>query len=997
MALPTDPGEILKSVTDPNGTQASLDLTAAATQPTNVEQPDMQIGVDETAPAPADASAAMAMGEEPPAEPAQRIQVAGRTKTIRSVTDAISEGYNRRLEGAQARTQPPMKDEPIQFVGDFALIRPMTDEEALQIDTALGGKYKKGINFPRIAQEIGDLDLADYTARLKDANKDLFEEARRGTLNFEALLEKANNKDVDQTIYEWVKRSASEGAAAEDVLAGILTAIGLRGETIAATKAAFAITEPEARAAAMNSAKQMGNIFAVMLANISGATSEAGRTLYVIRQMGKITGTDINDYSQNVIKLFGSDVFDDVEHQMTAFMTLKNPTAQSNFLKSGIVNKSMDVMAEVYVNSLLSNPVSHILNVAGNTIFGMTRVMETAIAGVIGGARSTVTGNMDRVVVREAFAEAQGIAEGWKDALIVAADVLRTEGPQDIASKLEVRNRRAIGTTGDVGEIYEQFRGGNYLAGGVNALGVAVRMPGRFLLAEDEFFKAIGYRMGLNREAVIAQHKVFDEAIALGKSEADAMRLAEAERLRILSDPPAVVTQRIQDAAKEMTFQKSFEPGTMLAGAQTAFAHPVGKLVVPFFRTPMRIGEAVLERLPIPIMPNQHKALIAGGREADIAMAKMSMGAMLMGTIAYSAWGNQMDGEVIINGNGPADPNAREAWLRLGHQPYSISVRQDDGGYKSISYNRFDPLSGMIGIAADYAYYANYESGPDVLDKLSVAAVGTSIANYALELPLIQGVAHLTAAMRIQNRQERTEKISQFFAEKAAGGLLAFVPGGGGLGGAISRYRDPIAKNTMPPAVIDDEGFIRGKGLFGEDVTELDDMTKGFYVALQKFKAQNPFFNRDLPPRLNEWAEPMVAGYGNAWDFLSPVKIKRADYSMVDQEIVNIGGGFSLTRKKINGVDLNALQYNRLITLANILDLSGEGAGRLPDSDGYDGSQTLLPTLQRLITSEEYLKRPTKEDKAGLINMTVSMFRERARARLMQEDPLLAHKINANP
>ncbi len=987
MAIPTDPAKILKSVTDPNGTKAALDLTAAATQPTNVEQPDMQIGVDDTAPAPADASAAPALGQEAPTEPAKPIQVAGRSQTLRDIGNAVLDKFNRRVDDAQTRTQPPMKDEPIQFVGDYALVRPMSDEEALRIDAVLGGQYKKGINFPKVATELGDLDLADYTARLKDANKELFEEARRGTLNFEALLEKANNKAVDKTVFEWMKRSAGEGAAAEDVLAGYLVTVGLRGETEAAIRAAMAITEPEARAAALTRARQMANIEAVMLANISGAGSEAGRTLYVISQMGKVSGTDISTRSQELVKLFGSDVVEDIEHQMTAYLSIKDPTKRSNFLKGGIINKSMDVMAEVYVNSLLSNPVSHILNVSGNTIFGMTRVMETAIAGVIGGARSAVTGNMDRVVVREAFAEAQGIAEGWKDALVVAADTLRTEGPQDIASKLEVRNRRAIGTTGDVGEIYEQFRNGNYAAGAVNALGVAVRMPGRFLLAEDEFFKAIGYRMGLNREAVIAQHKVFDEAIALGKSEAEALRLAEVERLRILNDPPAVVTQRIEDAAKEMTFQKGFEPGSMLAGAQTAFSHPVGKLIVPFFRTPMRIGEAVLERMPIPIMPSQYKALMAGGREADIAMAKMSMGAMLMGTIAYSSWGNQMDGEVIINGNGPADPNAREAWLRMGHQPYSISVKQDDGGYKSISYNRFDPLSGLIGIAADYAYYANYESGPDVLDKLSMAAVGTSIANYALELPLIQGVADLTAAMRIQNRQDRTEKIAQFFAEKAAGGVLAFVPGGGGLGGAISRFNDPIAKNVMLPP----------KGLFGEDPTELDDMTKGFYIALQKFKAQNPFFNKELPPRLNEWAEPMVTGYGNAWDFLSPVKIKKADYSMVDQEMVNIGGGFALTPKKINGVDLNSLQYNRLITLANTLDLSGEGAGRLPGSDGYDASQTLLPTLQRLITSEDYLKLATKDDKAAEINRMVSLFRKAARTRLMQEDPVLEAKINSNP
>lgn len=986
MALPTDPGEILKAVTDPNGTQASLALTAEATTPTLIETPEDQIGVDPLAAPAADAASDPAMAAEAPEAPVEPYQVAGRTNTLRTLKDAVVDGFSRRLDDAQARTQPPMKDEPIQFVNDTALIRPTTQDELDRLDAVLGGKYKKGINFPKIAEAMGDMDLATFTAKIKDANKELFEEARRGTLNFEALLEKANNKAVDQTVYDWMKRAPGEGASAEDILSGFLATVALRGETEAATKAALALADPAARDAGLKRAYQMATMETTLLANISGAASEAGRALYMLSAAKKLQGVDLTSRTDELVKLFGAEQSQDIEHLMTAYLTIKDPSKRTEFLKGGLLNRSMDVMAEVYVNSLLSNPVSHVLNMAGNAVFTATRVMETGLAGVIGSIRSTVTGNMDRVRVREAYAEAQGIVEGWHDALVIAADTLRTEGPQDIASKLETRSRRAIGTTGDVGEIYNEFRGGNYAAGAINALGVAVRMPGRFLLAEDEFFKAIGYRMGLNKEALIASNKVFDEAIAVGKSEADATRLALMEKERILNNPPQVVSQRVQDAAKEMTFQKGFEPGSFLAGAQTAFSHPVAKLFVPFFRTPMRIGEAVLERSPIPIMPNQYKALMAGGREADIAMSKMAMGSILMGGIAYSAWGNQMDGEVIINGHGPAEPTAREAWLRMGHQPYSISVKQDDGGYKSITYNRFDPLSGVIGMAADYAYYANYESGPDVLDKLSLAAVGTSISNYTLELPLIQGVAELTAAMRIQNRQERTEKIAQMFAEKATAGVLAFVPGGGGLGGAISRNNDPLAKNTMLPA----------KGLFGEDVTEMDDMVKGFYTALQKFKAQNPFFNKDLPPRLNEWGEPMVAGFGNAWDFLSPVKIKRADYSMVDEEIVKIGGGFQLTPKKISGVDLNAEQYNRLIILANTIDIS-QGEGLLPGADGYNASQTLLPILQSRIQDPEYQKLPTKEDKQEEINRVVTLFRKAARMKLMQEDPYLAAKINSQP
>ena len=55
-------------------------------------------------------------------------------------------------------------------------------------------------------------------------------------------------------------------------------------------------------------------------------------------------------------------------------------------------------------------------------------------------------------------------------------------------SKIDVRNKRAIGTTGDPRDVIQMYRDGNMAGMAVNAFGIYARIPGRFLVAEDESF-----------------------------------------------------------------------------------------------------------------------------------------------------------------------------------------------------------------------------------------------------------------------------------------------------------------------------------------------------------------------------------------------------------------------------------------------------------------------------------------------------------------------------
>lgn len=186
------------------------------------------------------------------------------------------------------------------------------------------------------------------------------------------------------------------------------------------------------------------------------------------------------------------------------------------------------------------------------------------------------------------------------------------------------------------------------------------------------------------------------------------------------------------------------------------------------------------------------------------------------------------------------------------------------------------------------------------------------------------------------------------------------------------------------------------------DVADMPAPMRGFYLALQKAKSRNPFFNDNLPPALNLWGEKLMAGKGVGYEMISPIRIQDAKYSGVDKEIIRLGAGLSMPRRTIDGVRLSAEQYNRLIMLSAKTDY----AGRMPpeyDEDGklisghpeYVDGQTLLDELQEEIYSPTYSQMVSDTDRIEELRTILSHRNTDARAALLQEYPELAAKIEA--
>ena len=207
---------------------------------------------------------------------------------------------------------------------------------------------------------------------------------------------------------------------------------------------------------------------------------------------------------------------------------------------------------------------------------------------------------------------------------------------------------------------------------------------------------------------------------------------------------------------------------------------------------------------------------------------------------------------------------------------------------------------------------------------------------------------------------------------------MSFIPGNSSFFAGIERMNDPEMGSKLLPE----------EGLFGEDPTTLPAPLRAFYTSLQTAKERNPFFNAEIEPRLNLYGEVMKAGTGAGWEFVSPIRVKNTKYNTVDRELMELGLGIPMPRKKIDGVLLNATQYNQIIKYMNI-----DKAGRVPGDDDYDAADGMLGELTKIVLSDAYKSLPTKEDKRNFLNKTVADRKDYARKRLRSEDIALDTKI----
>lgn len=674
---------------------------------------------------------------------------------------------------------------------------------------------------------------------------------------------------------------------------------------------------------------------------VKGIQTETARALAVFR----IPRDGNADVIRQTLDEFGGEGA--LQDMARTYLSLETRAARNKVVEKSMFSVAKDVWFTTWINGLLSSPISHAKNIVSNSLFGLYQIPERAIGAFYGAAlparlrRGLVPGTeLEKIEFDEALTMIQSLRTGLGEGFELAARALKNNSPNDPLSKIELTRG------GDVPEISGAAFGigeDKWLGKALDFYGTVITLPGRALMTEDEFFKGVLYRMELNAQAIRRSKKVYRDALDQGADEGTAIARAESEALSIMDSPPPDIDQSAMDYARRGTFTMDLPPG--LKKLQSFFNHPIGKVMVPFFRTPANIGLEVLERTPFaPLSGRFRDELFAGGIYRDMALAKMTLGSAVLATFAaYAAEGK-------ITGSGPARKADREALMRDGWQPYSIKV-----GDKYLSYSGMEPISALLAIAADYSEYAQMEYDDSRIQEVFLGGA-QGLYEYMKEQPYLQGIADFAKLLGGSYGPADVNRVVDEVSKQYGGFLIGGSPIGAynSLVAAIERMRDPEQRDyRMTP--------------------DAPAGVKGFYEAFNKYRSRLPWFSEQLPPQLNLWGDPILQGHGNLHEMVLPTRVSPIQFSEVDDQLVRMGSPIALPERKLNGVDLDAVQYNRLLT---IYGKERNAKGELLELMRTPGFELLTLDVQQQTVRSLHDK-----------------LMDASRQQLMQEDPELGIKV----
>jgi hypothetical protein len=631
----------------------------------------------------------------------------------------------------------------------------------------------------------------------------------------------------------------------------------------------------------------------------SGALAEFGRTGAVLSHAGKLHITDASIKKlPDIIRAYGI-TEETVGNIRAAYNAVPEPAGKMQFLRV-LATKGMNAWAEAFMSSLLGSPVTHAVNILGNTIFGAIQVPERFVAGMVGAVRTNVfksLGGKDRVYMGEAWEQLRSLSDGVPAGLRAAYRALRHEegtfgGPS--ATKVDARVDRAISAG------YWNVEPKSALGRFLDTTGVLTRLMGsRMLLAEDEFAKGVTFHMELRSQARRVMTRQIEEGM-------DPAKVVE-NGARILAGQDAQLIKNAEDFAVRTTFQGDL--GVVGSYFNKMFSHPIMKIWVPFFKTPTNITKETMQRTPLAFVPGSgfYTEMRKGGAAADAAMGRMIFGNGIFATVATMATGQMTDG-FMITGAAPQDKNAAAAWKRNGWQPYAFCIRQSDGTWKNHDYGRLAPVAGIFAMAADYAHYSQYSESDSEIEDLFMSA-GMGMYNVMSELPMLQGIFSITelAGSEYEGFEKKFDRAYQLLVKQVTGAAITSIPLAptGSLTATVERTLNPIASNVKPST------------MDTQNALQTSNFAKGFYEALNRAKSRNPFFSKDVPDKLNLYGEPMEQCPNGAWCFISPIRVQSTKGNVVDKEIVKLGMGLRMPSETQRGVKLTSDQYNEMILRIN--------------------------------------------------------------------------------
>jgi hypothetical protein len=610
--------------------------------------------------------------------------------------------------------------------------------------------------------------------------------------------------------------------------------------------------------------------FVALLERYVGEVGEKGRSL---GQMNIPIGTDDMRKAKIITEYYKRNKSNpDINEAIADAVTkLDDPKQVAEFMGKVWKPSGLDMVQEFWMNSILSSPTTHLVNILGNAgnIFMSVGEQATAASyGLLKGAKEA-----DRMTFKEVNARLIGNILGLADGLKIGTKALLDENfISDPYLKVELARKKAI--PGFVGKV--------------------IRIPTRALGAEDAFFKAINYRQSLLGLAT-------RQAIKEGKKGISAVRARVRE---ILKNPEIEFPDLHMESVDYSRLQTYTNPLGPLGQAAIAQLNKpwwkLGRFFTPFIQTPVNIIKYAFERTPLGVMSKRYKdAIEAGGAEADIAKAKIIFSAGIMTTLGmYAAQG-------FITGRGPEDPKERAVLRETGWQEYSIKV-----GDQYISYERLEPFGILLGLTADFVNVGNMvndnilvsETDQQELEDKDLLEEYTKIGSYLIasfadnitNKTYLRGVSDLIKVIDDPERYGSTY-INNF--------LSSPIPN---VYGYIRRYDDPFVRDARN--VLD----------------SLINKTPGMSSQLP---ARRNIFGE--PIRYTPGAAPQALG--RTGEVFSPFRKTQINDDIVFNEFLNLEFYPSMPKRSIKDIDLTPEQYEFMMGQHKLLGTKEEILNEITD------------------------------------------------------------------
>jgi hypothetical protein len=659
-----------------------------------------------------------------------------------------------------------------------------------------------------------------------------------------------------------------------------------------------------------------------------------------------------------------------------AYASTPSQTKRVALAERSLGSRVKDIWFTTWINGILSSPVTHAKNMTANSLYVGLNLAEKQSASLIGQARRLMFGSEDIIRQEEVFVDMYSMAQGFREGATLAKEAWKQNKQITGLSKLEYK------TLDDPFNVQVADDASDFQKGVAKAFGwwgKFVSAPGRALMAEDEFFKAFNYRRSLNTLAYREQKRYLGELVDSGMDINEAKALADERMAGILSNPPDEIHREALDFAGEMTFTKELEG--RLASMERITQHPMAKMYVPFIRTPTNIAIELNKRTPAAFLSKRvREDWAAGGVKRDMVIARATLGSGMM----YGIGSMALEGD--ITGAGPYRKEDKDVLRSQGWQPYSIVLDKfdvDDAQLKQfqnmtnvsvgpdkvyVSYLGLEPVGALMGIGATVGEYSMMEPDADAMEKLFTGA-GIGVSDYMSELPVISGVNELMTTFRGRGK-EGTDYLLSVFSNMTQ--QVSEVAIGGSPAGAYSsliaytnRILDPDVKSPIPTL---------------EDYSDLNPAFKGFMDALSMYYNRNPVTAPGRPGQLDSITGQRKAhGSSSAWGRAMPFALSEGRYSPAHELLDVLGVGQYQPKKRMDGVELNAQQYNRLIELAT-------------QEPMFSNGNTLEMELIDLANDQKFVDfaQDNPLDAKEWVKGVVSDAYKTAKQRLIEEDSSLA-------